>query len=82
MKCCGRKNTSRNWLGVGGSTRATPAVTGVLVDGANLVTFKDDGTSQELNVPVLGAKQLNFVNASGTETVATVYAPEEVLNGY
>ena len=59
----------------GGNTRATPAVTDVIVDGENLVIFKDDGTSQELNVPVLGAKQLNFVNASGTETVATVYTP-------
>ena len=59
----------------GGNTRATPAVTDVIVDGENLVISKDDGTSQELNVPVLGAKQLNFVNASGTETVATVYTP-------
>lgn len=75
MNCCGRKNSSRNWLGAGGRTTATPAVTDVIVDGPTLITYKSDGSSQELDVPVLGAKTINFVNASGTEHVATVYIP-------
>lgn len=75
MNCCGRKNTSRNWLGHGAKTRATPSVTDVIVDGPTLITYKSDGTSQELDVPVLNAKKLNLVNASGTRRVATVYIP-------
>lgn len=75
MNCSCRTNTSHNWLDHGVVTKKTPAVTDVIVDGENIITFKDDGTSQELNVPVLGAKTLRILNTSGKVHIATVYTP-------
>lgn len=75
MNCCGRKDKSRNWLGHGAQTKAEPSVNDVIIDGPTLITFKSDGTSQYVHVPVLNAKKINFFNASGTTKVATVYVP-------
>ena len=88
MKCCGRLDSRGQWhlgatnpLSSGGPTNA---ITDIKISGSVLTATHADGMETELNLPAVAVpatQTVRFVNASGTEEVATVITPPPTGGG-
>lgn len=75
MTCSLNKPKGFKILKSGASLKVTPTVQDIAVNGASLKVTKTDGSSFDLTLPKAepaNVQSINILNASGTQTVATV----------